>query len=342
MSLRIGIVGTGRFARRIASAIGATQGMTVSAVVSNSGDRAADLAKLVGGTPFTSITEAQQAGTLDAAFIANSNTGHASSAIEAIEAGLPTLCEKPFALSREEATRVLAAASDSGVLFVEDLWVLALPVVMQALAAAREGEIGELIHLYADFSLPTSKSRHGQLFEGPGAGALLDRGVYPISLAIATLGPVRSVMGNVIRQEGTDVAAALTLEHEGGGVAQVSCSLIAQGANAAILAGNRGRISILEPLLGAERYQVANHVDAAPADEAGGIKGKIKANPLARKAKAAIGSLMANVASYGPDQYRPMLEHFRDLVANGAKESGVVSHAISAETARVIEEARGL
>ena len=113
------------------------------------------------------------------------------------------------------------------------------------------------------------------------------------------------------------------------------------GANAASIAGSAGRVAILEPLLGAERFQVTPYAPGGSAVHGGGgLKAIIKANPLARKAKAAIGGLTATTAAYGPDQYTPMLTHFRELLASGAKESPLVPHALSAETLRIIEAAR--
>ncbi|MEM1381593.1 MAG: Gfo/Idh/MocA family oxidoreductase [Pseudomonadota bacterium] len=345
MTLRIAIIGTGSFAKRIADAVTLTPDMSVSAVVSGSQDRASSFASAFSpASAYTSISNVKDAGAADAVLIANATQNHATSAIEAMEAGFPVLCEKPFATSVEEGEQVLACAAKTSALFTEDLWTLTLPAVRGAIGAAKTS-LGPLHHLRADFSITASPETHPRLFKGAAPGALLDLGVYPISLAVAVNGPVTDISGlRTDDENGVDIASALTLRHDNDALSQVSCALNAQGSNDAAIAGRGGRVRIPEPLLGAERFHVALNGEPQPSDgsSSGGLKARIKANPLARKAKSALDGLKATTASYGTDQYTPMLQHFHELVRAGTTESPLVPHALSRETLRIISAARAL
>ena len=76
---------------------------------------------------------------------------------------------------------------------MEAMWTRFIPAVQHALQMTREGAIGKVVSLRGDFSLPVAFDAGSRFYSKElGGGALLDRGVYLVSLAQAILGePVR-------------------------------------------------------------------------------------------------------------------------------------------------------
>lgn len=116
--LRVGVIGAGAMgashARTLASAV---PGAEVTRVFDMDTARATAIAEEVGGQPADSpeslIAE------VDAFVIASPDFTHADLAVAGIEAGTYVLCEKPLAVTAEDAHRVVAAEVAAGQRFVQ-------------------------------------------------------------------------------------------------------------------------------------------------------------------------------------------------------------------------------
>ena len=82
----------------------------------------------------------------------------------------------------------------------------------------REGPIGPIQSIRADFGFQTDPATHPRLFDPSlGGGALLDVGVYPISLASMVLGsPVRVSSEARMGATGVDEHDAMVFAHQHG------------------------------------------------------------------------------------------------------------------------------
>lgn len=114
--LRIGVVGAGlmgadhvtRIRERVAGAV-------VSAVIDPDAERAgAAAAELSDSSTFSSLADAIEADALDAVLLATPGRLHLPDLMAAIEAGLPTLCEKPLTPDPESALQVVEAEVAAG------------------------------------------------------------------------------------------------------------------------------------------------------------------------------------------------------------------------------------
>jgi predicted dehydrogenase len=124
-------------------------------------------------------------------------TAHAEIALAALEAGKSIYNEKPLAIGREEARRLLELAEQKG------LYVGCAPDTFlgAGLQTCRklidEGAIGEPVGASA-FMLsrgPEAWHPNPDFFYQPGAGPLFDVGPYYLTALVALLGPVRRVSG---------------------------------------------------------------------------------------------------------------------------------------------------
>jgi predicted dehydrogenase len=168
---------------------------------------------------------------------------------------------------------------------------------------------------------------------------------YLAALAVRLFGPAESVSARTIRDEtGVDVVSAATLVHAGGALAQLGASFLSEMSNEALLSCERGVVRLAAPLLGSESVGLRRRSQpAAPAPAAAGAKARVterlKREPLLRRARAALGE-SREYLPYGEDPYHAEIAHFAALIGAGRTESPVVDHALSLETARILDALR--
>jgi predicted dehydrogenase len=105
---------------------------------------------------------------------------HVPVSIEAAEAGKHVLCEKPIALSAEEAATLIEARDRAGILIQEAFMVRYHPQWLRARELVREGRIGDLRVVQGSFSYMNLDPANVRNQAGIGGGGLYDIGVYPI------------------------------------------------------------------------------------------------------------------------------------------------------------------
>ena len=160
-----GIVGSGRMAALMMPAFRHADGVTVAAVCSSNAKRANAFATAHGiGAAYNSLETMFADEHIDAIYVANGTSDHAATAIAALEAGKHVLCEKPFAISADEGERVIAAARQSGKLFMEGLWTHFLPAYIRVADLIRARSVGEPVHLMTDFAYPATAEQFRAAF----------------------------------------------------------------------------------------------------------------------------------------------------------------------------------
>jgi predicted dehydrogenase len=105
---------------------------------------------------------------------------HVPLSIAAAEAGKHVLCEKPIALSAEEAKLLIAARDRTGVLIQEAFMVRCHPQWLRARELVRSGAIGTLRVVQGSFSYMNRDPANVRNQADIGGGGLYDIGCYPI------------------------------------------------------------------------------------------------------------------------------------------------------------------
>jgi predicted dehydrogenase len=199
-----------------------------------------------------------QSAPVDVFYVATPNEFHSEHCLHLLTMGKSVLCEKPFALNAAEGERVVKAARTLGLFCMEAMWMRFAPAVRAALESVREGKIGKISFLSAQLGFPYKEDDgKSRLFRKPGGGALLDLGVYPLSLAHAFLGkPVRVKSSFELASSGVDAQFAALLEYPGGAQAMIAASLNAQLLNFGSLHGETGTLRLGQPLYFPETYKL--------------------------------------------------------------------------------------
>lgn len=130
---------------------------------------------------------------------------HAEITLGAIAEGKHVVSEKPLATTMAEARRIRDEARARGVVVACAPDTFLGPGFQTSLAMLRDGRLGEPLAVSA-FRLrrgPESWHANPEIFYSPGAGPLLDVGVYYVTHLVCLLGPVRSVggMGRILDPE---------------------------------------------------------------------------------------------------------------------------------------------
>jgi predicted dehydrogenase len=108
---------------------------------------------------------------------------HVPWSIRAAAAGKHVLCEKPLALSLEEALELRAIRDSSGVQIGEAFMVRTHPQWLKVLELVRDGRIGDLRLISGHFSYYKRDPEGIRSRVEYGGGALLDIGCYPITIS---------------------------------------------------------------------------------------------------------------------------------------------------------------
>ncbi|MDJ0962533.1 MAG: Gfo/Idh/MocA family oxidoreductase [Acidimicrobiia bacterium] len=243
---RWGIMGTGGIAATMVSTL-QDLGSPVVAVGSQRPDAARSFAETWSIPNAVSSHDAvAEADDVDVVYVATTNDRHHENVMACVAAGKAVLCEKPLALNLDQATDMLGAASRAGVFAMEAMWMRFLPFIAKLDELIADGAIGPVTHVAASFSFPAPfEPDRRWLNRQLGGGALLDLGIYPVSLIHHLLGPpVDFEASSRIAETGVDHTTQVISTHDNGAMATAACSFGADTANEAVVSGPGGRIRI--------------------------------------------------------------------------------------------------
>lgn len=119
-------------------------------------------------------------GAIDAVYIATPNFDHVELSVQALEAGIHLLLEKPMGISVAECERINAAAQGSGAKLMIAYRLHHEPGMLAAIEIARSGKLGKLRYFNSSFSQVVHGQNH-RAKHGFWAGPVPDMGPYPIN-----------------------------------------------------------------------------------------------------------------------------------------------------------------
>ncbi|MYV65439.1 Gfo/Idh/MocA family oxidoreductase [Streptomyces sp. SID2131] len=205
---------------------------------------------------------------VDVVYVATPHHAHRTAAGLALEAGKAVLCEKALTLNAREAAELVALARDRGLFLMEAMWMYCNPLIRRIAELVRDGAVGEVRTVQADFGL-AGPFGAGHRLRDPktGGGALLDLGVYPVAFAQLLLGEPDSVQAHaLLSPEGVDLNTGMLLGWSGTGAsALLSCSIAADTPLTASVTGSLGRIDVPRGFFFPERFTL--HREGAEPEE---------------------------------------------------------------------------
>ncbi|MDJ0791404.1 MAG: Gfo/Idh/MocA family oxidoreductase [Acidimicrobiia bacterium] len=186
---------------------------------------------------------------VDVVYVGTTNDKHLPNVLACIASQTPVLCEKPIALDADEASRMLGAATATGVFAMEAMWMRFHPFLAQLDALVASGAIGELRTIMATlgFSAPIDVDRRW-LSRELGGGSILDLGVYPMTLIHHFAGsPLRFVADGLVGPTGVDLEASVISRHANDVSASWISTFRSDTPNEAVISGSDGRVRVSAP-----------------------------------------------------------------------------------------------
>ena len=260
-TLKFAILGCGHIATKMAAAVKTLQdkglGVECYAVASRNLEKAQSFAKEYGfEKAYGSYGALAADDSVDLIYIATPHSHHHKFAKLCIDYGRNILVEKAFTANAKLAAEVISMAHDKGIFLCEAMWTRFLPALETLRGWIREGRIGNVETVEADFSMPLS---HVERLRDPAlaGGALLDLGIYSLTFADLFLGRRMDENGNVVRNEmtsmdckcvkfetGVDATDWINITYENGQRAYLKTSMVSPTHNEGVIYGTAGHIRV--------------------------------------------------------------------------------------------------
>lgn len=276
--IRWGMLSTANIGRVVTRAIRDCEHATFAGVASRDAEKAGRFAEEEGiPRSFGSYEQLLASDVIDAVYVPLPISMHTEWTGRALEAGKHVLCEKPFAMTAEDAARCFTVAERTGQWCIEGLMYRHHPQTLLARKLVADGAIGRLAHVRAALTVSAPEGdirRTGRL----GGGASLDLGCYCISAVRLFAGQPRRVYAERVVDpapgaERGDLRLAATLSMPDDRLAQFDVALDYPRRDELELIGTNGKITIPDPWLcrsgyvELERDGVAERLPADPEGE---------------------------------------------------------------------------
>lgn len=310
--IRIGLIGLGTIAHRIAKGIEYSENANLYAVVSRD-ERKASQFKVE--HPFEkhylTLEELLKDSLVDLVYIATPNPLHKKHITLSLQARKHVLCEKPMLMNQKDLSYCFDLARENGVFLMEAQKTVFTPLNQKILEIINDGTIGK-VHLIeaqnANDLLLSKREVSPWHFEKDGGGCLYDIGVYPISYCnlMAT-----SNLDNVsIMYQGEQFIKHVqaNLLYENGVMAHIASSWICPMENRAIIYGEKARIVCKNYWKNTEAVLIEN-----------GIETKIQVSMKS--------------------DFTPEIDHACKCIKQGKLESSIFGYHQSSEVLKVIDKA---
>ena len=211
------VIGLGRWGKNIVEAVqGKSKRLRFIRGVSKEPDLVRDFAATKHFKLSTEFEDAIQDPRVQAVFLATPHSLHVGQISSVAAARKAVWCEKPLALTRAEAERVIAATTRAGVPFAHGHNKRCFPSIYELKRVVADGVIVEVLHIEGHFTNEHSTRVKGGWRDDPRrspGGGMTGAGLHVIGAFVHLVGPIETVDAHVHSQKAPpyprDAAAAL-------------------------------------------------------------------------------------------------------------------------------------
>ncbi|MBB4123765.1 Gfo/Idh/MocA family protein [Martelella radicis] len=195
---------------------------------------------------------------------------HVDWSIKAMESGKHVLCEKPIAMSAEEAKRLIDARERTGKQVLEAVMVRQHPQWLRVAEIIRSGEIGEVCLMQTTMSFFNDDPNNIRNIPEVGGGALYDVGCYALFLSrfVFNAEPEQVVaMSDIDPNMKTDRLMSGIVDFGGGKQLSFACGTQLARFQTVQIFGRKGRIEVPISLNAPQGGEVTITIDADGTNE---------------------------------------------------------------------------
>lgn len=237
---RIGIIGTGRITGRFLMEAKSVSGVSVQGAYNPHRQSCEKFSKKYEIDAFESLEELYQKSEI--VYVASPHETHYEYVKDALEHDKHVICEKPFVLSKEQATELFELAKQHNRILFEGIKTAYCPGFTKLMDVARSGLIGNIRYVDACFTkLENTETR--ELTDTKYGGSFLELGSYCLLPVIKLLGcEYDEVSFDSIYGTGNiDLFTKASLEFARG-LATITCGLGVKSEGRLLIAGTKGYI----------------------------------------------------------------------------------------------------
>lgn len=240
--MKVGILGAGNIAKKMAQTLNGMEGVIAYAVASRSLEKASRFAELNHvEKAYGSYEEMLQDEEIELVYVATPHSHHLEHGKLCIKYGKPVLMEKAFTANVRQAQELLNYAGDRGVFITEAIWTRYMPSRKQVDDIIESGQLGDICSVTANlgYALTDKKRLTDPALAG---GALLDVGIYPLNFASMVLGnDIEKITSTCVKYEtGVDAQDSIILSYAGGKTATIHTGMLAATEQYGIVYGTKG------------------------------------------------------------------------------------------------------
>lgn len=245
--IRLGVIGSGRIAKRFVPEVKYVSGVNTEVVYNPNLESAKSFAQINELKVYTDkLDELYEH--CDAVYIASPHNTHYSYIKDALEHGKHVLCEKPMVLKKSEAEEVFKLAESQKLVLMEALKTAYAPGFTKLVSNAKSGSIGRICDVEAAFTklVPHSSAREFSYEEN--GGSFTELGSYPLLAIIKILGKNYQDIKFVAftDENGVDLYTKAYIRYESA-VAEVKVGLGVKSEGNLVVSGTNGYILAESP-----------------------------------------------------------------------------------------------
>ena len=239
--IRLGVIGSGRIAKRFVPEVKYVSGINTEVVYNPNLESAKNLAQENELQVYTDDIDTLYEHA-DAIYIATPHNTHYKYIKDALNHGKHVLCEKPMVLSEKQAIELFELAETKGLILMEALKTAYAPGFIKLISTAKSGKIGKIVDVEAAFTkLVTGNGREFQKEEN--GGSFTELGSYPLLAIFKIFGTnYKDVhFKSFCNKDGIDLYTKADIEYEHA-IASIKVGLGVKSEGNLVISGTRGNI----------------------------------------------------------------------------------------------------
>lgn len=262
--INVGVIGTGRIARRFVVEVRYVSGITVHSVYNPHIESAKKYAEEFELEQYTDDLERLFA-SVDAIYVASPHETHYAYVKAALEQGKHVLCEKPMVFKKTEAEELYHLAEEKGLVLLEAIKTAYCPGFAQLISIAKSGAIGEIRDVEACFTRLTPDTVR-EMRDTEYGGSFTELGSYNLLPIVKLMGTnFKEIRFDSIKAEnGIDLYTKTYFTYENG-FAMAKTGLGVKSEGQLLISGTNGYILSQSPWWLTEsfevRYEDPNKID---------------------------------------------------------------------------------
>lgn len=186
---------------------------------------------------------------VDVIYITTPHNTHIEFMMEALSNGKHILCEKAITLNSEELEKAEKLAKEKQVVLAEAMTIYHMPLHKKLRKMVADGTIGDVEMIQINFGSFKEYNMENRFFNpNLAGGALLDIGVYAISLARCYLKSKPNRVVSLMRKapSGVDEMSGIVMQNDEGQMVVISLSLHTKQPKRCNICGEKGYIEIYD------------------------------------------------------------------------------------------------